>query len=309
MNVISAIVSSARPRQWIKNGALFLSILFSGHLFESALLGSAFAGFISFCLLSSSQYIINDILDIRSDRAHPYKKFRPVAKGLVSVRAAMIAAILFGMTGLLLASLISWAFFLIAVVFVTFQYLYAILFKNIPVIDVLTITVGYVIRVYAGAVATGYHVPVWLVTAAVMFAMLLAVGKRRAEFILSERHRKDLPKDVRDRLRLYSERLLDTYMATFGTAAFLTYVFFTFFSRIERGGSFIVRLTESDNADRKWMMITIPFVLFAIMRYMQLVYEKQNEVLEKVLTRDRPLIMTSILWGITVLFVVYVMGG
>jgi hypothetical protein len=309
--ILYAIVKTARPRQWLKNIALFTTILFTGNIFDRQLVLASSAGFVSFCFLASSNYIFNDVLDAPSDRRHPFKKFRPVASGLLTVPVALGASLVFMLTGLLLAYSFGRAFFLLAVLFIVLQYGYSMVLKKVGVIDILAITAGYFIRVYAGEALTGYHISIWLALAALSLALFLAIGKRRAELTLIQSYKGVLPRETRESLSHYSEKLLDTYTAMFANSTFITYSFYTFLERPVNRGFLFRGYSEFsyDITGRKWMMITIPFVLFGIMRYMQLIYEGQGESPEKILTSDIPLILTVLFWALSVLIVVYGIGG
>ncbi len=298
--LLFAILKTARPRQWLKNVAVFTTILFTGEFFHPSIFQTTVWAFIAFCFLSSSGYIINDILDAPKDRKHPFKKFRPIASGALPIPIAYITSGTFFILGLFIASSISKPFFILSIVFITLQYTYSLLLKHIAVIDILAITAAYFIRVYAGEAATGYHISIWLSLAALSLALFLAVGKRRAELTLLQGYQGVLPKDTRDSLLHYSERLLDTYTAMFANSTFITYVYYTFLEK---------PLSIGVLADRKWMMITIPFVLYGIMRYMQLIYEGKGESPEQVLTTDVPLLTTVIIWTISVLVVIYGIRG
>ena len=298
--LLFAILKTARPRQWLKNVAVFTTILFTGVFFHPSIFQTTVRAFIAFCFLSSSGYIINDILDAPKDRKHPFKKFRPVASGALPIPIALLTSASFFVVGLTIATSINKSFLILCIVFVLLQYTYSLLFKHIAVIDILAITAAYFIRVYAGEAATGYHISIWLSLAALSLALFLAVGKRRAELTLLQGYQGVLPKDTRESLLHYSERLLDTYTAMFANSTFITYVYYTFLEKPIRIGVL---------ADRKWLMITIPFVLYGIMRYMQLIYEGKGESPEQVLTTDIPLLTTVILWTISVLIVIYGIGG
>ncbi len=309
--LLFSLLKTARPRQWLKNFAVFTTILFTGQLFNGDLLWRSLLAFIVFCLLSSSNYIFNDILDAPKDRKHPFKRFRPIASGQFPVPAARVASLLFAVAGLSIAQSINPLFFVFAVAFLILQYAYSLFFKHITVIDILTITIAYILRVYAGEAATGYHISIWLALAALSLALFLAIGKRRAELTLIQGFEGVVPRDTRAALSHYSEKLLDTYTAMFANSTFLTYAFFTFLARPYNEGFFLRNYTEFfvDLPGRKWMMVTIPFVLYGIMRYMQLIYEGKGESPEKILTSDLPLLTTVILWVGSVLVVVYGIGG
>lgn len=305
-----AILKTSRPRQWLKNLAVFTTILFTGNMFVPDIFWTTLLAFIAFCLLSSSNYIFNDILDAPHDKKHPFKKFRPVASGKLPVPIAILTSITCAIVGLVISSRIGHTFFMLAIAFIVLQYAYTLFLKQISVVDILTITTAYFLRVYAGEAATGYHISIWLALAALSLALFLAVGKRRAELTLIQGYQGVLPKDTRESLSHYSEKLLDTYTAMFANSTFITYAFYTFLERPINRGFFFRNYNEfTDLPGRKWMMITVPFVLFGIMRYMQLIYEGKGESPEKVLTSDLPLLTTVILWVVSVLVVVYGIGG
>lgn len=306
-----AIIKTARPRQWLKNLALFITILFTGQLFEPRHFQATLWGFVAFCFLSSSNYIFNDVLDAPRDRKHPFKKFRPIASGNLPMHVALLISGIFIAIGLWISQSLGQTFFIMAFAFTLLQYSYSLFLKKISVIDILTITLGYVLRVYAGEAATGYHISIWLALAAVSLALFLAVGKRRAELTLIQSYGGVIPRDTRISLSHYSEKLLDTYTAMFANSTFITYSFFTFLEQPLNRGFFFRNYSyyALEFPERKWMMVTIPFVLFGIMRYMQLIYEGKGESPEKILTSDLPLLTTVILWVGSVVVVVYGIGG
>lgn len=309
--LLFAIFKTARPRQWLKNAAVFTVVLFAGQLFNTGVFWSSFLAFTVFCLLSSSSYFINDILDAPRDRKHPFKKFRPVASGVLPVPLAIIIAVALLIGGIALAQTLGHAFFLLAIIFVILQYGYSLVLKHVSIIDILSITLAYILRVYAGEAVSGYHISIWLALAALSLALFLAIGKRRAEITLLSNYSGVVPKDTRESLSHYSEKLLDTYTAMFANSTFITYAFYTFLERpVSRGFMFRGYADFANELpDRKWMMVTIPFVLYGIMRYMQLIYEGKGESPEKVLTSDLPLLTTVILWTASVFFVIYGIGG
>ena len=306
-----SVFKAARPRQWLKNLAVFTTILFSGQLFELQFFWSTVWAFIAFCLMSSSNYILNDVLDAPRDRKHPFKKFRPIASGKLSAPIAIGISLFLGAMGLVVGFSLGRSFLILSVLFLLLEYAYSFFLKHISVIDILTITTAYFLRVYAGEAATGFHISIWLALAALSLALFLAIGKRRAELTLIQGYEGVVPRDTRESLSHYSERLLDTYTAMFANSTFITYVFYTFLQRPTLQGFLFRNYAEFsiDIPERKWMMATIPFVLYGIMRYMQLIYEGKGESPEKVLTSDLPLLSTVIMWTCMVFFVVYGIGG
>lgn len=309
--LLYAIFKAARPRQWLKNVALFTTVFFTGQLFRPEPFFTTVLGFVAFCLLASSNYIFNDVLDVNADRKHPFKKFRPVASGKLPITIALITSCIFLLTGLTIGKYIGQSFFIFSVLFISLQYAYSLVFKKISVIDIIAITIGYVLRVYAGEAATGLHISIWLALAALSLALFLAIGKRRAELTLIQSYQGVLPKDTRASLSHYSEKLLDAYTSMFATSTFISYTYYTFLARPINEGLLFKNYNDfiTDFPERKWMMITIPFVLYGIMRYMQLIYHGKGESPEQVLTTDFPLLSTVVLWTAATMVIIYGIGG
>ena len=305
-SILLGIILSARPRHWIKNLAIFAPIFFAGRFFEPWELFVTSIGFIAFCLLSSSHYIFNDLLDAPVDRLHPYKKYRPIASGFLPAYVGLAAMVILGTVGFTLSFILGMRFFTIAALFIALHVAGSAYLRRFAVVDILTIASGYILRVYAGVAAAHQEISIWLTLALLSLALFFAIGKRCAEFVLTGRQRKQFQKEV---ITHYSEKLLNTYVAMFGTATFITYAYYTFLATFSSGG-FLIKSNSAVATfiDRKWMMATIPFVLYGIMRYLQLVFEAKTGTLEKILTSDRPLMITGILWAGTVFLVVYGIG-
>ncbi len=309
--LLFAIFKTARPRQWLKNLAVFVPILFTGKFFQAEFFIPTLLAFIAFCCFSSSSYTVNDILDAPRDRKHPFKKFRPIASGKLPVPIALVVAIVLFIIGIIIAASLGSTFLLLSIGFTALQYGYSFILKHIVVVDILAITAAYFIRVYAGEAATGYHISIWLALAALSLALFLATGKRRAELTLLQGYEGIVPKDTRASLSHYSEKLLDTYTAMFANSTFITYVYYTFLEKPSNLGFFFKSYADITTSlpERKWMMVTIPFVLYGIMRYMQLIYEGKGESPEKVLMSDIPLLTTVTLWVVSLIVVIYGIGG
>lgn len=304
------LLKSIRPRQWIKNVAVFAPILFTGVFFVPSLLNICVQAFFIFCLVSSGSYLINDILDVGRDRLHPFKRLRPIASGKVPIPIAFSLSFCFITISFFWAFIINLPFFLTIVGFFLLHMFYSFVLKHIPVLDIMAIAFGYFIRVYAGEFATGYHLPIWLSLCVMSLSLFLAIGKRRAELTMIQGMHGEIGK-TRLTLGHYSERLLDVYTAMFANSTWITYAFYTF---LEKPPVFRQRVNAlfldyfPDIAERKWLMITIPFVLFGIMRYMQLIYEKkEGESPERIITTDKPLLITVFLYGLSILAIIYLL--
>lgn len=299
---IAAYVELIRPRQWIKNSGLFAPIFFDGVLFDPHFFTLTLCGFIALCFVSSSHYIINDILDVANDKKHPYKKFRPIARGAISVHDALVAWVIFLFIGFGISAFLGSQFLLVASIYSVVHYINVLVLRRLMLVDILFFSAGYALRLLAGSAATGMHVSIWLVLAAICLSLFLALGKRRSELslFLSQKKRgvklETLPEV------LYTEKLLDSFLAMFATATFLTYSYFTFLASSNAQGV----LTIADPS-RKWLMISIPFVLYGIMRYLQLLYEEPHESMEKTVTHDSSMLVALLLWVVSLFLVLY--GG
>ena len=254
-------------------------------------------------------YIINDIFDVNKDRLHPFKKFRPIAHGDVPIPLAAVFAALLIVVSLLVAVNVTPAFFAVTILYLAIQFLYSSFVKSLAAIDILAIAAGYILRVYAGEFASGYHISVWLLLTTISISLFLAVGKRRSELTLLSHGKEADVTAVRSSLSHYSEKLLDVYASIFATSTFITYSLFTF---LENPGGFKLSFgtIPSDFLpaffQRKWLMITIVPVVYGLMRYLQDIYEKdEGESPEKVLFSDKPLLATVVIWAILVVFLVY----
>ncbi len=310
-SLIYLIAKSARPRQWIKNLALYAALTFSGFFFYQPanelpyFLTVTFA-VIVFCFLTSSIYIINDIVDVEADRMHPFKKKRPIASGALPIPvAACVAAA--GLAIVFLASFSFSPFFRLTVAaYFVLQILYAKKLKHIAIIDVLSIAAGFLLRIYAGAVVVNLHTSVWFLLTVLSASLFLAVGKRQSERTLLKG--KEMG-ETRKTLKRYSERLLDQYTGMFANATWLTYALFAFQTEsVSPAGRLlsVYTILPKTLQSQKLLMATVPLVIFGVMRYLQLVYEdNEGESPEKVVLRDKPLLSTIFLFGLLTMTILY----
>jgi len=310
------ILKSARPRQWIKNFAVYAALIFSGFLFFDPIDGPPYfltvsLAFLTFCLLTSSVYIINDLMDVTADRAHPFKKKRPIAAGDLSAKSATIA-IFFLLGAVIVLSLWLSIFFKILVLaYFLLQFAYAKYLKHIPIMDVATIASGFLLRVYAGAVVVNLHMNVWFLLTVISLSMFLAVGKRQSERTLLSSIAQDSLGSTRKILKRYSQRLLDQFTAMFATATWLTYALFTFQNQLvvpESNLASLYTILPKTLHSQKLLMLSLPFVIFGVMRYLQLIYESnQGESPDRVLLNDKTLLTTVFLFGLSVLVIIYLL--
>jgi len=310
---IISTIKLLRPKQWIKNFAIFAAIVFSGNIFEAAIFQKVLLGFFVFCGLSSAAYIVNDIFDIRKDQLHPFKRFRPLAHGDIPILFALTIAVCLIIGSLFLGSFVTPAFLALSTVYLFIQFLYSTFLKTIAVVDILSIATGYILRVYAGEAASGFHISVWLMLTTISVSLFLAIGKRRSELTLLSSSKDVNIVAVRKSLSHYSERLLDVYASIFATSTFISYSLFTFLEIPKRlSVSLSVFLPDflPDFFQRKWLMITIAPVVYGLMRYLQDIYEKrEGESPERVLLSDKPLLVTVITWVVLVIGIIYFIGS
>ncbi len=302
-----------RPKQWIKNFAIFAAIIFSGQLFDPTLFSKVVLGFIAFSATSSAIYIVNDIFDVEKDKIHPFKRFRPLAHGDLSIHSAILLSILLFATSLFIAKSINSGFVVLLVVYFLLQFSYSLFFKHLTVADILLLATGYMLRVYGGEIATGYHISVWLILTTVALSLFLAVGKRKSELTLISQMPGTQIEAIRKTLSHYSESLLNVYASIFATSAFVFYSLFTFLENphgIKIGLGILMPDFLPAYFQRKWLMITIIPVVYGLMRYLQDIYEKhEGESPEKVLLSDIPLLSTVVLWALLTIAIIYFLGG
>ncbi len=287
--VLIALINTMRPKQWPKNGFLFAGMFFDRQMFNPTSFLHTLAGFTLFCLLSSAVYIMNDLSDLEADRQHPTKRLRPLASGELPIRVGQVTVVVLLGIVFPLALWLSPAFAGMALLYFLLNLLYSRWFKHLPILDVLVLAAFFVIRVGSGVVLVKVTLfSPWLYVFTTFLALFLGVGKRRAELnLLSEAansHRKVLSG--------YTLPLLDQLITIVSTLTIATYSLYTF--------------SAANLPDNHGMMLTIPFVIFGMFRYLYLVeVEHSGGAPEDVLLTDRPLQLTLVLWGLAILLIFY----
>jgi len=278
-------LAAMRPKQWIKNFFVFAGLIFSGNLLNLPMLLKVTGGFLVFCLLSGAVYLINDIVDVEKDRSHPRKKNRPLAAGLISSRGAAYAAAAAAAAALAAAFALSATTGLIAASYFIMMLLYSFYLKSIIILDVFTIALGFVLRVVAGTEVIMVYLSPWAVMCTFFLALFLALGKRRNEKVVLGEN----ANNHRVSLETYSLALIDQLISVVTTSTVVSYFLYTF-----KTGQ---HLTS---------MITIPFVLFGLFRYLHLVYsENSGGSPEEIVIHDRPLQLAILLWAAVSLVILY----
>jgi len=278
-----------RPKQWLKNVFVFAGLVFDRQLFSLASFLLTLAAAFLFCLASSMIYIINDLVDIEFDRQHPIKKHRPLASGALSQRSAIIALVMLGLFTFPAAFFLNTALGWIIAAYFILMLAYSLWLKHIALIDVMIIAAGFVLRVAAGVmiIETERFSP-WLVVATVFLALFIGLGKRRSEIELlntqAPSHRRVL--------NGYTLELLDQLLTVVLSATLMTYCLYTF--------------STTNTPDSYHMMFTIPFVIYGLFRYLYLVrIENSGGTPEDIVVSDRPMQAAILLWGITVVVILY----
>lgn len=279
-----------RIKQWVKNGLIFAALVFDRQLTNPTAFARTLAGFFLFCILSSTVYIINDILDVEADRQHPRKKNRPIASGKLSIKAAWITAGIYLIATFICAYLLSPGFLIIAICYFVLNLAYSIRLKHIVLIDVVVLSIGFVLRVGGGvSLIQVERFSPWLYVVTFLLALYLGFGKRRAEMTLlsssAANHRKVLDG--------YSLPFLDQIMMMISGTTIIAYCLYTF--------------SAPNLPANHTMMLTIPFVVYGLLRYLQLTeIQEINLAPDEVLLVDRPLQIDIFLWGLSVLAIFYI---
>lgn len=284
-----AFLAALRPKQWTKNGLLFIGLLFTldQHNVGQAI-WHACLGFILFCALSSSAYLINDSVDVENDRHHPTKRFRPIAAGDLSVGFAIAAAAIMGVGAVVISyTALGFKFGLAASAYFAATLSYSLFLKHIVILDLLVLAFCYVLRAVAGAWAIPVGISYWLVLCAFLLALFLGIEKRQGELIAVLAGRRG----GRPILSEYSQEML-IQMSTIVTSALLM--------------SYFLYTIQSDAAHRHpYLILTIPFVLYGIFRYLYLIHRKSmGESPDEVLIKDKPLLINIFLWAVATAVIV-----
>ena len=283
------LLRELRPRQWSKNGLVFIALAFTLNLQEPLLLLRTLAAFVCFCALSSAGYLLNDVLDVEADRAHPTKRLRPIAAGQVSVGFALGLGIALAVVGLAGSFAIGLLFGVLALAYVLLTAVYSTTLKHMVLLDIFGLAGGFVLRAAAGAVAIDVPISPWLYIATLLGALLIALGKRRTEL---ETLGVDAAVGHRRNLESYSIEFIDQLILVDSGAALMTYALYTF---------------SAENLPRNHsMMLTIPVVMYGLFRYLFLVREGDiGAAPEDLLFRDRPIMVAVIVWALLAVTLLY----
>jgi 4-hydroxybenzoate polyprenyltransferase len=295
MPVLKYLVRSMRPKQWPKNVVVFAGLIFAQKIF-SARAGTlvihwipilrACGAFAAFCVVSSATYLLNDVYDREADRIHPTKRNRPIASGALPVSIAVTAAIILFVVGLAGSFLLTWKLMAVLVAYLVLTVAYSIRLKHVVILDVLILAVGFVLRAFAGTVAIDVTLSVWLFLCTILLALFLALTKRRAEMTVFEGAAQQ-----RSVLANYSPALLDQMISVVTASTVVSYAIYT---------------TTPSEFHTHNLVLTVPFVIYGIFRYLYLVYQKQvGTDPDRALFRDVPFVINTLLWLIASGVIIY----
>ncbi|MBN2719563.1 MAG: decaprenyl-phosphate phosphoribosyltransferase [Proteobacteria bacterium] len=279
-----------RPHQWIKNGFVLAPLIFSERLLDPRSFSLAFATFVVFCFLSSSTYVFNDLFDRQADRAHPLKKHRPLPAGEITPRAAALLGGAFALAGIAGAVFLGKMVLLTGAGYLALQTAYNLFLRQLVILDILAIAMGFVIRALAGSVAIGVTLSPWLILCTLLVALFLGFAKRRHEIVLmgteASSHRRILSE--------YSLPFLDQLIGIVTAATIVSYAIYTLSPEVTR------RLGSSS------MILTLPFVIYGIFRYLYLVHLREGGGSPaRDLLADRALLICIFLWGVVSVALIY----
>lgn len=284
------ILQAMRPKQWTKNGLIFFPLAFTLNEYWKPFspemyrfFGLALLAFVVFCMLSGAVYLINDVVDIEKDRLHPTKRYRPIASGRLSANNAIAAAVVLLIASITAGFALNTPFGIVVVAYFVVQMAYTTVLKHLVLIDVFTIAAGFVLRAVAGAVVIQVGISPWLYIVTILLSLFLGFSKRRHELILLN----DQAGNHRQILREYTPELLEEILSVVTSSTVMAYSLYTF--------------TYDKLPQNHAMMLTIPFVLYGIFRYLYLVHLKnEGGSPEEILLGDRPFLINIVLWGISV---------
>ncbi|HMS64184.1 MAG TPA: decaprenyl-phosphate phosphoribosyltransferase [Ignavibacteria bacterium] len=288
---ILRFIELIRPKQWIKNLFVFAPILFAGKLMDLPLLLTNILAFIAFCCVSSSVYVLNDIVDVESDSVHKKKRYRPIAAGYVTVSQAKTLFIFLLILTFAISIQLPILFLLTVIAYLLNNLLYSFKIKNVVLLDVFSITFGFILRVVAGAVAIEVSISSWMIITTIFISLFLGISKRRAE--LSGPNQENLEKQ-RKVLGDYDVVFVDQLNTIAATGTIISYALYTVSEKA----------ISSFHSDK--LIYTTPFVLYGIFRYMYLLHQKNlGESPTQIVTKDIPIIINSLLWLITCALIIY----
>jgi len=302
--MILDLLKSLRPQQWLKNVVVLAPAFFAGQILNSDDWVRLAWAFVLLSAASSGSYLINDIIDRDKDRLHPLKSHRPIASGKLPIEVAVLVAIALLTFSIQTALQFSLYFALTVAAFVSLQLLYSFILKRVILIDVMVIAATFSLRVFAGAFILPVAISAWLILTTISLALLISIGRRRAEVTLLT-HR--LAAKHREVVGHYPTLLLDGLTFMMAAATLVMYSLFTFNQPEISTRTKIISLLPQTLSNPKWLMITVPLVIYGVFRYLYVIYEKkEGSSPERILVKDLPLLLTVLAWVALSYFAIYV---
>ena len=288
---IKSIFTLIRPQQYIKNIFILLPLFFVGQITNIELLVVALIAFVAFSLSASAVYILNDYKDIKEDRSHPKKKFRPLASGLISTRIAMTLMVILLIAGFSLMAIISIHALIVLSIYVVLNIGYCFKLKQIALLDVTIIATGFVLRLFVGSFATGTALTMWIVIITFLLALFLALAKRRDDILLLYKTGKKMRKSITG----YNLQLVDGIMMIMASIVVVVYILYTTSQEI-------IEKFHSEH-----LYLTALFVIFGVMRYLQISFvEKHSGSPTDILLRDKLTIINLLIWMLSFAWIIYI---
>lgn len=288
---MKSIVRLLRVKHWVKNLFLFIPNFFAGGLFHSRTIKTVLAGVILFSLVASAIYIINDLRDVKKDRLHPRKKFRPLASGEVKQSTAIILSVVLLITGMTLSALITVNFFYLLLLYFAINLAYSFGLKNIPLIDLFVVASGFLIRIYCGGILGDVPISHWLAIMIFLLALFLVLAKRRDDLIIHT----ETGNTVRTASKSYNLEFVNSCLTIFSAVIVVSYIMYTVSPEvIQRFGSDMVFATSA-------------FVIAGIMRYLQITFVEQNSGSPtSILYKDKFILFTILGWIFSFFLIIYI---
>jgi len=288
--LVLAILSALRPKQWIKNGFVLAALVFSRHLFDAAYVWRSISAAITFCLLSSAVYLINDIFDRETDRLHPQKRKRPIASGRVPVAVAIAIAAVLVITSLVSAFNLDTRFGTVSAIYLAQNLAYSIALKHVVILDVMVIASGFLLRAIGGAYAIDVTISSWFILCTMLLSLFLGFVKRRQEIALLE----DNAGNHRRILDEYDRTFLDQAISISTAGSLVTYALYTTSPEV------------AAKLGTPHLNLTVPFVIYGLLRYLHIVYKQgTGGNTASTVLGDRPLLINILLWLLTLVAILY----
>ena len=292
--MLAAAVALLRPKHWIKNVIVFAPLIFAKGLFNTSLLVTSLRAFVAFCLTASAVYILNDIADAESDRAHPEKRYRPLASGAISRPAALAILALLVCASAFICAVMEMKFIVVVIAYFLLNVAYSFRLKEVVLLDVFLIAGGFMLRVLGGAYAIGVQVSSWIVLCSMFISLFLGFAKRRGELVNVQGAESGAPRRV---LLLYRVEFLDQMLTIAAAGAVIAYALYTVAPRT-------LATFGTEN-----LIYTTIFVIYGVFRYLYLIHSgRQGENPTNALTSDIPILVNGLLWVLACVYLIYTGG-